>query len=92
MAFASPGLNCWLEPGSSVTRSPFTVDSRLSGWWIAVGVLTGTVSPSTRIVSDVTFVGLLLSSCIRQIRPFVDRPARGTNVPVTAVPRPESAR
>ena len=42
-----PAGNCWLEPGSSVTRIPFVVDSRLSGWWISSGVLTGLSSPST---------------------------------------------
>jgi hypothetical protein len=39
-ALVSVAANCWLDPGSSVTRRPFAVDSRLSGWWISPRVLT----------------------------------------------------
>jgi hypothetical protein len=74
VAFGSeePRGNCWLEPGSSVTRRPLRVVWMLSGWWISLGVWTGLSSPSTSTVSDVTFVGSFGSSTIFQTRPFVD--------------------
>ena len=76
VAFGSvdPNGNCWLEPGSSVTSRLVAVVSRLSGWWISPGALTGASSPSIRIERLSTFVGSLGSSTSFQIRPFVEIP------------------
>src|SRR5512139_3716192 len=59
VAFGSvePIGNCWLEPGSSVSKIPVEVDSILSGWWTSLRVLTGLSSPSTKIDKEVTIVG-----------------------------------
>ena len=90
VAFGSvePAGNCCDEPGSSVTRSPPSVVSRLSGWWISSRVLTGASSPSTRIESERTFVGSFLSNTNFQIRPFDD--VNGLLAGLVA-PRPVSA-